>query len=59
MFERTPLDDAIKAFELADQDERRILRPFLLRKIPQLANRPRRQQDQLIPRLRKLLASPN
>ena len=53
-----PLDDAIKAFELADPDERRILQPLLIKKIPSLVNRPRREQEILIPKLRELLRSP-
>ena len=58
LFERVPLDDAIKAFELADPDERRILQPLLIKKIPSLVNRPRREQEVLIPKLRELLRSP-
>ena len=43
LFERVSLDDAIKAFELADPDERRILQPLLIKKIPSIVNRPRRE----------------
>lgn len=55
LFQRMPLEDAIKALELADPDERRMLIPELIKKLPGVALRPRREQDKLIPKLRKLL----
>ncbi len=54
-FNRLPLEDALAVWQLANAEERRNLRPLLVRKQVQLENMPRERRRELEGRLREAL----